>query len=196
MENTIENHKKFRAQYILQDVLISPTQTRHKLDFFLLSDHHLQDGSYLELNSLANISDEDAIEVAKIFTDNQHETECFKITRSGQHHNPTYISVSYKDSRNENKSAFQIYLDRNVIYASENYSNKWELVMSYLRSKSYLIGFNGLYVEPILEYGWAKYKENKTQETPVIKSVCQMCEKPKKLKSEHLCEECFDSLPY
>lgn len=67
MENTIQNHQKFRALYIGQDVLRSESQNyKVIIDACYLGFQFLENGSYLELTPLSMLSDLDAVEVANL----------------------------------------------------------------------------------------------------------------------------------
>lgn len=45
------------------------------------------------------------------------------------------------------------------------------------------------------EVYFTKYIDEVNSETEYIEEVCEMCGKATKLKSDNLCQECWDSLP-
>jgi len=70
MENTLENKAKFFALYFMQRVYNNSNYPENKntlLDYALLS--YTDKAEYLELKPLSSISEEDAIELAKIEND-------------------------------------------------------------------------------------------------------------------------------
>ena len=64
-QNTLENKAKFFAQYWEQHVLYFSSDFLRKIDNLTLDS--IENDDYLELKPLSQISDEDAIEVSKIF---------------------------------------------------------------------------------------------------------------------------------
>jgi hypothetical protein len=136
MENTIDNHKLFRAHYLGQKVLKSEngvyTQTlftRHLLNQSLI------DGTYLELTPLSMISDEDAIQVAHLFN---------------------WISKADKENvKIKATKKYLIYFNEEEITFQDS-----EKISSSLRSKGYALPYNGVSVEQQIEYGWIKLKTN------------------------------------
>ncbi|WP_312697095.1 hypothetical protein [Sphingobacterium mizutaii] len=129
MENALENKAKFFAQYWGQEVL-SDNICFNKLtvDIYKMSISRLEPSS-LKLKPLSSITDEDAIEVAKI----KFPTESHK-------HFPDHGKHIIRNKNN-----------RNVM---EKMS-----IIDFLRSKSYALPYMGLSVEEMVEYGWIKLKE-------------------------------------
>lgn len=68
LENTIENKAKFFALYLGQEVRIwVDVETQHSYELNFMSLNYLEVGKFkLLLKSLRNITDADAIEVAKV----------------------------------------------------------------------------------------------------------------------------------
>jgi hypothetical protein len=93
-------------------------------------------GWYLELKSVSDISDEDAIEIAKMFTLGIERE--FIVLKNGFY--KTF--VSWGESRFE-----KLLIDDAV--------DKQKTV-DYLRSKGYALPYDGLSVEKQIEYNWIK----------------------------------------
>ena len=123
--NTIENKSKFFAQYWGQKVGVSWIETGSIETKKCLS----QDASWLELKPLSSITDEDAIEIAKIFRWENGVLEAQV---------KTFLS-QYMDYHNSNISSI------------ENF-----YLCDYLRSKGYALPWLGISVEDQIEYGWIK----------------------------------------
>jgi hypothetical protein len=89
---------------------------------------------YLELTPLSQITDEDAIEVAKIAGNS-----------------------SYMDDRRafNGRLLMQEFLRKQ----SNVYGESWLHVFDYLRSKGYALPYMGILVEEMVKYGWIKLKE-------------------------------------
>lgn len=132
MENTIENKAKFFAQYYGQYIIRQPLMTTVFLNYHLNLgyDEIIKDG-WIELTSLSDITDEDAIEVAKIFFGSDYPDaslakEILKIELSTGHHGITGIG--------------------------------WIRVWDYLRSRGYALPWMGVSVEEQIKRGWIKLK--------------------------------------
>ncbi len=91
------------------------------------------DCEYLELKRLSEISDEDAIEVARILDLNHLHPET---TRMG------LVKTILRHMDVETKGKYL-----------------WLQVFDFLRSKGYLISFREYSESDILSFGWAKYSE-------------------------------------
>lgn len=128
MENTIENKAKFLAQYFGQNTFYCGLFTRvYGLDIFRPESIS---GIYAELKSLSSITDEDAIEVSRVWGS---EMESKIIGYS--------IVIRITDIE---KGGIQTEF-RNTIG-----------VIDYLRSRGYALPFMGTSVEKLIEYGWIK----------------------------------------
>lgn len=136
MENTLENKAKFFAQYWGQEVF-SKTHgaTTHILDYVRLGS--ISDISVIELKPLSQISDEDAIEVAKI---------C--LIQAGEYDN----TVSDYELLN--------YCHTEYIQPNEYLRFTPQYILDFLRSRGYALPWMGLSVDKLIEYGWIKLKED------------------------------------
>lgn len=125
IENTIENKQKFFAQYFGQKILGHGQYTNHVNHTYNWGHQDF----FLRLKPLSAISDEDAIEVAKIM--------------DLGHLSPTDTLVG---------------LVRGILIKPTMSSNilKWLFIFDFLRSSGYLVGWMGLTPEEIIEFGWAK----------------------------------------
>lgn len=136
MENTVNNKMAFFAQYWGQKVLhIRNSPIPFHLSSMKPSD--ILESDYLSLKALSSISDEDAIEVAKILTP---EIETF-----GRVH-------EFKED------ILEIFLGQ---IGFDDLSGEFLIgglfsAYDHLRSKSYLLPFMGLSVETLVEYGWVR----------------------------------------
>lgn len=129
MENTIENKVKFFAQHWgqeVQRVIMSHSKPICKVGNYLDWDDINED--FLELISLSELSDEDAIEVGKLngsITDNDKlvgHSLVYWLHKKGTNRDITFEAIDY------------------------------------LRSKGYAVPYMGLSVEKLIEYGWIKLK--------------------------------------
>ena len=135
LENTLENKAKFFAQYWGQYVLYFTSDFLRKIDNLTLDS--VENDDYLELKPLSQISDEDAIEVSKIF---------------GIGH----LSGAIKELI---LSIFRTSINDSGTTSSTNGIKNWLHVFDYLRSKGYALPWMDLSVEDLVEYGWVKLKE-------------------------------------
>lgn len=139
MENTLENHKIFRAQYLSQKVL----RSQNGVYLQYLKVRHLMlkslvDGTYLEVTPLDMISDDDAKEVGY----------CIR-------------GINQKDRNFKNdifcKEDGIVWAKRRGMRPTMNIT-ECSSVIDYMRSKGYGVPFNGVSIEQQLEYGWIKLK--------------------------------------
>jgi hypothetical protein len=144
MENTVENKAKFFAQYYGQTIIRNHSGFGGK---FKVTDLHFQDDAeyYLELKSLADITDEDAIEVAKLNKSVNWNTgrkeEVFK--------NPFGDTVVSNGSGLVQKYGQTLVTKISVLTFEQ---------VDLLRSKGYALPFNGLSVEEQISRGWVRIK--------------------------------------
>lgn len=137
MENNIKNKAKFYCLYYDQRVL----RFREVCGF---NDYTLwsceptfaNDTSYLELTPLSQISDEDAIEVAKVFNIGHLKRATISLIKS---------ILSALDGSTPKSETTEFVLN-------------WLTAQDYLRSKGYALPFHGLSIETLVEYGWIKLK--------------------------------------
>lgn len=135
-QNTLENKARFFAQYFGQHVLYFSSDFLRKIDNLTLDS--IENDDYLELKHISQISDEDAIEVSKIF---------------GLGH----LSGAIKELI---LSIFRTSINDSGTTSSTNGIKNWLHVFDYLRSKGYALPYMDLSVEDLVEYGWIKLKEN------------------------------------
>jgi hypothetical protein len=141
MKNTLENKSKFFTQYWGQKV--GREQTSVENDGFernyVINHVTIQniDYDYLELKSLSDMTDEDAIEVAKILFGDDYEED--KWVQD--------IKLNLRDQFGSN-------IFPNI---QPYFSISWKVV-DYLRSKGYASSWNGISVEEQIKFGWIKLK--------------------------------------
>lgn len=131
MENTIENKAKFFALYWGQNVLMSAVsdgtvRTKVLGEYF---EGELR-GAFLELKPLSLISDEDAIEIAKIEND-------------------------FTDPIKRGKSLIGI-IERDFVRFKPSIIIK---IIDYLRSKGYALEWMDKTIKEQISCGWIKLKE-------------------------------------
>ena len=135
-QNTLENKARFFAQYFGQHVLYFSSDFLRKIDNLTLDS--IENDDFLELKPLSQISDEDSIEVSKIF---------------GLGH----LSGAIKELI---LSIFRTSINDSGTTSSTNGIKNWIQVFDYLRSKGYALPYMDLSVEDLVEYNWVKLKEN------------------------------------
>lgn len=159
-----ENKARFFAQYWGQLVLRSLTNGGN---FHLyqvgFGNQYYNELDYLELKPFSSISDEDAIEVAKIVC-----------ARHNRHYKESEITYKMEGKWKvilmvKNIERYEIHIMSDGIgfvdrlkdgCGDKNYYCPSQFhVSDFLRSHGYLVPFKGLTCEEIIEAGWAKYKE-------------------------------------
>lgn len=143
MENTIENKAKFFAQYYGQEIMRweqwYDTAENSRVGFApMQSKTGVDKGWYLELTSLSDITDKDAIEVAKIVRSKKEE----QIVSEGKAAVQGVIG-----ERIFNSSFFIRPTPENTIG-----------IVDYLRSRGYALPWMGVSVEEQIKRGWIKLK--------------------------------------
>ena len=139
-QNILENKARFFAQYWSQKIICFPynkNPIRYDNPNKLLAGT-FERNAYLQLKPLSQISDEDAIEVSKIF---------------GLGH----LSGAIKELI---LSIFRTSINDSGTTSSTNGIKNWIQVFDYLRSKGYALPYMDLSVEDLIEYDWIKLKEN------------------------------------
>jgi len=152
MENNLENKACFFALHLFQEAVIIGDGTqglhdekykqagRYKIDTEALDSlYRIGDcGDAVELTPISAITDEDAIEVAKIMYPKDKHND--------------------KDSLEWGKSIadeiIQGQTDKDVIWFSGIIGT-----VDYLRSKGYALPYHDITVEQQIEYGWVKLKK-------------------------------------
>jgi len=131
MENTTQNRLRFFAQYWEQDDI---AVNLHSYNIKHINHHTIADTLCLQLTDLKDISDEDAIELYIMLYGKKNIDNVFNML-------------------SKEKAIYEIKLS---VFSTKNH-----LKYDFLRSKGYLIPYNGLSTEQILEYGWAQLKQPK-----------------------------------
>jgi len=133
MENTLENKKKLFAQYWGQRVFNNGLMGDNTVWDFTGSNHDDVDGGdFTILKTLSSITDEDAIQIARIITRKKLQSD---------------IQFWINDVKKELETTAPI--------------GVWRIeVFQYLQSKGYALPFMGLSVDKMVEYGWIKLKTN------------------------------------
>lgn len=178
---TLDMKAKLFAQYWGQNVYNNRNYPDDKpnqlLDHVLL--HFTNDHEFLELKPLSSITDEDAIEVAKLV--HQRPNANFKVTRKWEspfsihvewtdninccHH----LSINSRGNINANKNfgeyqgdkakSFKHNIGENDLTAS--LPVPYIAIVDYLRSKGYALPWMGYSVEDMVQAGWIKLKGGK-----------------------------------
>lgn len=130
-QNTIENKQRFFALYIGQDVLKGNAKNhdKHTVTTTLLSNDWLSGKTCLELRSIFQITDEEAIEVSRLAG--------WRVA------NVIAGREIIRKMNSEDGSCTPLEILS---------------IMDYLRSRGFLLPFMDLSVEQILAYGWAQVK--------------------------------------
>lgn len=139
MENTRQNKEYFFANYYGQKVLkvSEDAIVTQKADACFLNRLEVYQTCHLELMPLSTISDEDAIEVARIVYRNPdiHKVEMGK---------------NFIDTMNGGEAYHSGYFKHYTVLS----------VSDFLRSKSYALPFHDLSIEDLVNFGWVKLKTN------------------------------------
>lgn len=157
-QNTLENKARFFAQYFGQHVLYFTSDFLRKIDYLTIVG--IENDDYLELKPLSQISDEDAIEVAKLVSPMLFEGR----GKNGGH----YIdkSETWWYSVKHNGKTLMVDIDLNGYVFEYDGVDEYKrpsrslIGTDYLRSKGYALPWMDLSVEDLIEYGWIKLNEN------------------------------------
>lgn len=144
MNNTLEKQRLF-DQYSGQKV-VQGLFTPYEAFTQFMDEHYQSKDNYLLLTSLSDITDEDAIWVVN--------------RAGGRLSGNTYIkSVIYGNGVLEIISTNTHYQVQDYTYST---STNWIAVeiADYLRSKSYVLPFNGKSVEEMIELGYMKLRKS------------------------------------
>lgn len=181
MENTIENKARFFAQYWGQEIF-RYVDKLNKLESDVLRNighdyNKLNTSGFLELKNLSDITDEDAIEVAKIIEDNQ-DNLTYHIVDSKDfdiHVSIKCVLVKFYSKHPGmqgflNYSLIQVDTEDGDVIVSRFSDGGIELedaptdnaihVYDFLRDNGFLIPFNGSSIQELISYGWAKTNDN------------------------------------
>jgi len=146
MENTFENKERFFANYWKQQVLTFNDEYE-STDTYLL-DGSIDDYTKLLLKPLSSITDEDAIEVAKLLNISSYFIDGFKNRNIG-------LISFHKDS---DYIVFYESFYRKVIDGEITDNNYPFIFSDYMRQNGYAIEWHLLSVEQQIEYNWIKLK--------------------------------------
>lgn len=140
MENNIKNKQKLFALYLWQPVF-KPENWNNRtevLDLYNLGriDFRIDNPSCIELRPLSSITDDEAIEVAKIGLPDKVLYDYLWIPGTGK-----AIANSIDKGR-----------QTNTFYPHFRFID----TADYLRSKGFALPYMGLSVETMVEYGWIK----------------------------------------
>jgi hypothetical protein len=136
MENTLESKAKFFAQYWGQEILTQGFSKPHKIKGSIMDLIYKED--YLELTPLSDITDEDAIQVAK-------------------------IENNYEDALTRGKVLINTFIK--YVDCSHSMKNSLQFInmIDFLRAKGYALPWMGLSVEKQSIYGWVKLNDIKKE---------------------------------
>ena len=136
MENTLENKRKFFAQYWGQEIgFYYRSKINNHKNHCLIGDF----GSivWVELKSLSDITDEDAIKVGEILKMNYKKD---------------FLIKEVKD-----------WIDCRFGFGHIKHRFECLQVFDYLRLKGYAVPYMGLSVEKLIEYGWVTLKNDNNE---------------------------------
>ena len=157
-QNTLENKARFFAQYWWQEVFLL-NSNKYRITKSRFNAETLKQECSLELKPLSQISDEDAIEVAKLVSPMLFEGR----GKNGGHYIDKSETWWYSVKHNGKTLMVDIDLDGYVFEYDEvdEYKRPSRSLMGtdYLRSKGYALPYMDLSVEDLVEYGWVKLKE-------------------------------------
>jgi hypothetical protein len=182
MENTIENKARFFAQYWGQRILKGITQDLKLSGYRRVMSSNIDRGimiSYIELKPLSQITNEEAIEVAKIITNERDLEEYrFSIQEKGfenTHHSVKIILSEWNCKHPSVMKWLKAYLiqidteDSDIIcgiYADDGRELEDEPAVNilhsydFLRSKGYALPYLGISITEQIEFGWVKLKSS------------------------------------
>lgn len=159
MENNKEQKERFFALYYNQYVMKLPNvDGNHRIfDRWIQTQHN----AYIELKPIQSISDEDAIEVAKIINPGSFFTNKKWDIKHIPNKEASYIEITSKRSAHRFEIDYDGFLhvkdehtDNIPVMSLPNYLGAFD----YLRSKSIAIPFMGVDVETLVSWGWVKLK--------------------------------------
>jgi len=173
--NNFDTKNKLFGQYIGQNVYCDDSTGIKNEDFYSLyhSVGDMSETSYLNLKSIEDITDDDAIEVAKLahqidgeFTINRNEEpkefliHIKKYTKVLTYHTSInkYCCINtnwfFKDPDEDSK------VNIGEIITTSRKPVPYIAIVDYLRSKGYAVPFLSMSVEVMVDYGWIKLEQN------------------------------------
>jgi len=156
MENNLENKARFFAQYFGQEIRVWKELPENlcNVGYASLSEEAVKD-SKLILKSLTDTSNEHAIEVAKmVFPGLKWEPVKDKNYKLENKKEGRVLYLGTDDSPVRFGRIDAGWFCNNEISVHLMHFK----IVDFLRSKGYLLPFNGLSTEEIIERGWAKIK--------------------------------------
>lgn len=179
MKNTIENKNKFFAQYYGQPIGTKYYSDNDQFHKYVIG----KDGfnwSWINLKPLSQISNEDAIEVAKLAHQSEHNNWIIKrrdsdlkygsihIERKGKLNDVYHVGISYKyaeifanhhflKTKDDDAKSFKTNIGKIQVNALK--PTPYIIIVDYLRSKGYALPYLGITVEEMINWGWIKLKQ-------------------------------------
>ena len=150
MENTLENKSKFFALYWGIEETGSDNYSHIMPDSWNEFPYFIGN-QYLILTPLSQISDEDAIEVARILY-GESDNFAIEFNAAGITSVSPYGLTCYGNTIDINWSGEVFYEAASSMSILKAYD--------YLRSKGYALTWMGLSVEQLVEYGWVKLNKS------------------------------------
>lgn len=163
MENILENKAKFFALYWGQNI------QSYKLTYSWKRDVKVNGyaSGYLTLKPLSTVTDEDAIEVLKIFGQYNSGYVYQFITKTNswkETFRQVYTNDLYKDGGHQGIDAITVhcnFTDKGLHALHSNRDETYWRALDFLRSKGYVLPWMGLSVAEMVKSGWVKLKESK-----------------------------------
>jgi len=156
MENTIENKAKFLVQYWGQNVLVAGGYKNTPTYFTVNADTmHTIDSDYLELTSISQISDQDAIEVAKLQAPTfDNKSKVLRLDNSIEIHRlNNVVKITHEISTFHRGILLMVGGAVQTMYAYDSL-----VFTDYLRSNGYALPWMGLSVIEQINRGWVKIR--------------------------------------
>lgn len=164
IELTPENKVKFLVLHWGQKVLkIAPNTdslaTINDGTMYELCQYDLLKHSYVELNPLSEITDEDAIEFIKLVSPYTNHIEIKERRIGGIIFDYPYVGEQLL-FRFKNLAIHKKNTEEEVFHEYYSYSPILHLKgIDFLRSRGYLLPYGGHSCEELIKAGWAKYKQ-------------------------------------
>lgn len=150
LENTLENKAKFLLHCYAENKDSIKSYQGPGVVFGILDIINNPENYYAELTPLSQITDEDAIEVAKL------ESEFFNCKYE-------HISIEREANKGVIVQKFNncAHIEDSVFIGDDNrinFSTMKYPAYQYIRSKGYALPWMGLSVDDLISYGWVKLK--------------------------------------
>lgn len=165
-QNTIENKAIFIALYWMQSVLFLKGNDR--VDYAVFMQQGRLEDACLRLRELSSITDEEAIEVARIcgtsFNHVERDDTGFWVWEHRTKIKKKYHSQYFGECVSAEFRNGMLYMQHDDMVPYEGSVIAAPLyAFDYLRSRGFLLPFKDLSVEQILAYGWAVLKPSTDQ---------------------------------